>query len=516
MKTRTYISLFSSAGVGCYGFKMNNFRCIATNELLKARINVQRANKKCEYDSGYICGDITKQETHDLLFKEIDKWKKEENLDQVDVVFATPPCQGMSTVNYKKTDHEQIRNSLVVEAIKIIKEIHPKIFIFENVRAFMTSICTDVSGEDMLIKDSIFSNLGDSYNIFWKVVNFKDFGVPSSRPRTLVIGTSKAIPLISPLNLFPARYKEITLREAIGDFPSLEFGEKDSNDPFHFARPFPRHEIAWIEDLVEGQSAFDQPEEKQPYKILKDGTRVALKGAYMGNKYRRLFWDKPGACVATRSDVLSSQDTIHPCDNRVLSIRELMRIMTIPDSFLWSDEDSNLTVQNSTSYLAKNEMNIRRCIGEAVPTKIIDSIASKIKIMLDYVDANEEGVTIPDNYYSKNSNILALQSKVFDKIVKCNTTNEVISLGINTVEGFISYVPQFVSYYTNAQNIKITAIALNENKVEEIKKDLSLLELGCNVSIAFNKEETNTHYDYFVDTSIHPFVVSEQITWLDL
>ena len=103
MNKRTYISLFSSAGVGCYGFKMNHYRCIATNELLKSRINVQRANQKCEKETGYICGDITKPETHALLFKEIDKWKQTEGLSQVDVVFATPPCQGMSTVNYKKT-----------------------------------------------------------------------------------------------------------------------------------------------------------------------------------------------------------------------------------------------------------------------------------------------------------------------------------------------------------------------------------------------------------------------------
>ena len=55
----TYISLFSSAGIGCYGFKMEDFECIATNELIERRLNVQKFNKKCKYDSGYICGDIT-------------------------------------------------------------------------------------------------------------------------------------------------------------------------------------------------------------------------------------------------------------------------------------------------------------------------------------------------------------------------------------------------------------------------------------------------------------------------
>ena len=48
----TYISLFSSAGVGCYGFKQEGFECIATNELLEKRLNIQKLNKKCKFESG--------------------------------------------------------------------------------------------------------------------------------------------------------------------------------------------------------------------------------------------------------------------------------------------------------------------------------------------------------------------------------------------------------------------------------------------------------------------------------
>ena len=54
-KTLTYISLFSCAGVGCFGFKKAGFECIATNELIERRINVQKFNDKCKFDSGYIC-----------------------------------------------------------------------------------------------------------------------------------------------------------------------------------------------------------------------------------------------------------------------------------------------------------------------------------------------------------------------------------------------------------------------------------------------------------------------------
>ena len=59
----TYISLFSCAGVGCYGFKQAGFDCVATSELIERRLNIQKYNDKCKYNTGYICGDITKNET---------------------------------------------------------------------------------------------------------------------------------------------------------------------------------------------------------------------------------------------------------------------------------------------------------------------------------------------------------------------------------------------------------------------------------------------------------------------
>lgn len=97
----TYISLFSSAGVGCFGFKEENFECIATNEIIERRLRIQKINKKCKYESGYIGDDIRKESTKNKIYDEIERWKKLGN-DRVDVVIATPPCQGMSVANHKK------------------------------------------------------------------------------------------------------------------------------------------------------------------------------------------------------------------------------------------------------------------------------------------------------------------------------------------------------------------------------------------------------------------------------
>ena len=77
----TYISLFSSAGIGCYGFKLEGFDCVATNELITRRLEVQKFNKKCKYESGYICGDITEDATKNALYDQIALWKKREGLE---------------------------------------------------------------------------------------------------------------------------------------------------------------------------------------------------------------------------------------------------------------------------------------------------------------------------------------------------------------------------------------------------------------------------------------------------
>ena len=82
----TYISLFSSAGVGCYGFKQENYNCVATCELIERRLNVQKYNHKCLYDSGYICGDITLAETQQKVFDEIHKWQRLNRLTDLDVL----------------------------------------------------------------------------------------------------------------------------------------------------------------------------------------------------------------------------------------------------------------------------------------------------------------------------------------------------------------------------------------------------------------------------------------------
>ena len=519
---RTYISLFSSAGVGCYGFKENGFECIATSELIKSRIDIQKYNKKCKYNSGYICGDITDSTLQNKVYEEIDFWRKNEGLEDVDVVIATPPCQGMSTANYKK-NNEQKRNSLVVEAIKMIKQIKPKVFVFENVRAFISTICTDIDGTDKKIGDAIIYNLGNDYNIEYRVINFKDYGVPSSRPRTLVIGTRKDQDYMSPLNLFPLPEKQISLKSIIGKMKQLdEPNDYDENDILHSFRPYDSYMREWIHDLKEGESAFNNPDDKKPYKFVNNKKQL-LKSGHLGNKYRRLFWDKPCACVATRNDQLAAMDTIHPRDDRVLSIRELMRVMSIPDSFKWFPEDihDKKIVDNRIEFMKKNELNIRRCIGEAVPTKIMTKISKNINDMFDfyeYINTKKKDGKRNNLYITsyineeknstkearENGSFYTPQSVIYDCLKSVTDYNKKTVRILEPSVGGGNFIIPIISKFYNTEKLYLDIVDINDevlsDTLAEIKKynidpdKVIINPINCDF-IDFNFEQ---NYDYII------------------
>ncbi|MCT7444626.1 DNA cytosine methyltransferase [Aliarcobacter cryaerophilus] len=524
-KYLTYISLFSSAGIGCHGFKQQGFKCIATNEYLEKRIKIQKYNDKCEFNTGYIQGDLSSKEVQDKIYKELEN----NNIDDLDVLIATPPCQGMSVANHKKNDNEIKRNSLVVESIKIVKEIKPKFFIFENVRAFLNTFCTDIDNQDKPIQETINLNLCGNYNILFKVINFKDYGSQSSRTRTLVIGVRKDLINISPEQLFPKEQNAKTLRKLISDLEPLKnMGEICKNDIYHSFRNFDTKMLAWIENIKEGQSAFDNIEkERIPHKI--ENGKIVFNKNKNGDKYSRCYWDKIAPCVHTRNDILASQNTVHPSDNRVFSIRELMLMMTIPNDFKWSNKEfetlNNLSNVQKKEFLKQEELNIRHCIGEAVPTKIFEQIAQNIKKVL-----NQKVLSI--NEINKIINEFNLQEldnlKIFIKDNPCkydiNTLYNIVELSnINRNEtkayftredivfnmvsklpnfdgkklvkilepsaGIGNFLPLLFRKYKNVPKVILDVIDIDKNSLEISKLLLEKTKIPKNFIINFINED---------------------------
>lgn len=542
-KDLTYVSLFSSAGVGCYGFSKEGFKCIATVEFINRRLEVQRHNNKCLYSSGYIADDITEESTKEKIFSEIDLWKSKQGLKEVDVVLATPPCQGMSVANHKKRN-ELKRNSLVIESIKIVDEIRPKIFVFENVRAFLSTTCTDTDGKEKTIREAIKLNLGGKYNIHYQVVNFKDYGNPSSRTRTLVIGVRKDIKEVTPLDIMPSLKYGGTLRDSIGDLPSLKkMGEIDKKDIYHNFRPYGEHMLPWIEKIKEGQSAFDNADAKRRPHQVKDGKIIPNKNKN-ADKYSRCYWDKVAPCIHTRSDILASQATVHPEDNRVFSIRELMRIMSVPESFKWVTTPVNklneLSVEEKRKILKKEEINIRQSLGEAVPTVIFESIAKKTKEKLESFGKTDPQIQkfVKDNKLDVQENLkIFLKNNLKDftypelaKIVEFGNAERLKLAAYYTRQdicftivqdlpdasnyeklsilepsvGAGNFLPLLIEKYKTVREVSIDVIDIDKNAIDILKLLIKKIQVPKNITINLINE------DFLLHGEINLFIQSKR------
>lgn len=540
-KTLTYISLFSCAGVGCFGLKKAGFECVATNELIERRLDVQKFNHKCKLESGYICGDITLTEVKEKIFIETKKWEKYGN-DRIDVLIATPPCQGMSVANHKKTEDEIVRNSLVVESIYLIQRLYPRFFIFENVSAFMKTGCTATDGTVKSIGDVIFEELSEKYIISSRILNFKNYGSNSSRKRTVVIGVSKDMAdYISPIELYPMYIEEKTLRNVIGDMPKLKWGEICPTDFYHSFRTYPEKMRCWIHDLKEGESAFDNRDElKRPHKIV-DG-KVVPNVRKNGDKYTRQYWDKVAPCVHTRNDQLASQNTVHPEEDRVFSIRELMKIMTIPDEFKWTnfslEELNALPEKNKKVLLKKEEIKIRQSIGEAVPTNILFQIAKNIKKFMEQEHFTTTAINktiekyklddVENLIYFIKKNPLNLGDASLAKIAELTNSkrknnaayytnkfilNEIFK-ELPTIEkdeidilepsvGIGNFLPFIFKKYEQVERVNIDVIDIDGCNLEVLKLLLSKQKIPPNMKLNFIQADTllydfNKHYDLVI------------------
>ncbi|RVY70685.1 DNA cytosine methyltransferase [Helicobacter pylori] len=401
-QTLTYISLFSGAGVGCYGLLEEGFECVATNEILEKRLNIQRINRKCKFDESYISGDIKKPETKEKILKQIGFYSKKFGNDRVDLVVATPPCQGMSVANHKKKNDEIKRNSLVIESVDLIKQIKPRFFILENVPSFYKTGCIDKNDNLLEIGSMIEQNLSGDYMLYDEVINFKNFGANSSRTRTLVIGVCKEFKdFISALEFFPDFKQEKTLKEVIGSLKPLTWGEYDSADFYHSFRTYPKHMQEWIKDLKEGQSTFENVQDaisdlaylcsnegafesdylnpiQSSYQALMrknspklynhqatNHSQAALEKLKLINKeqgkeclpknlhgkqqfkstWGRLNWNKISPTIDTRFDTPSNGTNSHPELHRSITPREAARIQSFSDDYIFYGNKTSVCKQ---------------------------------------------------------------------------------------------------------------------------------------------------------------------------
>lgn len=342
------LSLFSNVGFGEYYLSSAGVDVVVANELLQDRVDFY---KQIHSNQNIICGDICETSVQNSI---IDACRDEGG---VDLVIATPPCQGMSVANAQKAK-DDIRNKLIVHAMHIFNQVGARYMLIENVPG-MANTFINHNGKPIKIYDFIKSTIPDDFECRTKVLNGKDFGTPQSRSRSIcLISKNGEWEHPKPHDHTP------TVFEAIGDeeeFCSLRNGQH-SNFAWHFAPKHNPHHIIWMSSTPTGNTAFDN---KIHYpKITKDGSTRRIKG--FKTTYKRMEWDKPAPTVTMTNGSISSQNNVHPgrkrsdntySDARVLSIREILAVCGLPtdlfDKFAYIQSDLTFKYDYSPNFMRK-------------------------------------------------------------------------------------------------------------------------------------------------------------------
>lgn len=373
------MSLFANVGIAETYLSDIGIDVVLANEIDKQRVKFY---KHLYPNTTMVEGDITTSAIKNELIR-TGKSKK------IDLVMATPPCQGMSTAG--KMQKNDARNSLITHAIDVIKAIKPKFVFFENVPEQLKTYIT-YKNTSILIPKYIEKELGDLYNINSNnIINAADYGVPQVRERAIILLARKDLNYVWQ---FPQKDKKVkTLKDVIGGLPSLDpelydltreqqiqvfpdFETKKEEglkvSKWHYP---PKHVYRQVYSLMHtpsGQTAFNNIDEFKPKK--QDGSFV--KG--FKNTYKRQDWDKPAYTITMYNRTIGSQNNVHPgryigmdkkknklySDARVLTIYELMLVTSLPRNWdipKWASDHF-----------------VRQVIGEGIPPLLVKKIMQEI------------------------------------------------------------------------------------------------------------------------------------------
>lgn len=362
------IDLFAGVGGLSYGFATDNdFRILAANEILKPMADAYCANHP----------DV-KMYNKDIKDFSIEDLNTDLGIEEgdIDIVIGGPPCQAYSTVGKRLIDDP--RGKLFQEYFRILKELRPKLFVYENVKGLLS-----MQGGRLIIQiKELFESIG--YNVQMKLLNAADYGAPQIRERIILVGTLDDRPFTypDPTHHDPMSGAEtgmglkpyVTLGEALGDLPSIRSGEHaeeyscpPQNDYQKLMRKgapgrIVDHEtsrnndrmIAIMEALPDGGSPRDIPEELRP-------------SSGFANTYCRLWWDRPSTTITRNLGCPSSSRCVHPRDPRPLTTREGARLQGFPDSYIFCGSRADKHLQ----------------IGNAVPTFLSVAIKDAVKSYLN-------------------------------------------------------------------------------------------------------------------------------------
>lgn len=252
-----------------------------------------------------------------IMCEDISKLKK---IPNADIIIGGPPCQGFSTANPSRS-FDDPRNQLFKEYSRIIKDVKPKLFLMENVSGMVTMEKGNVF---KLIKKEL-SSCG--YTLYDSLLNAKDYGVPQSRRRMIIIGVRNDINAKFEFPK-PTHNEEnyVTVGATIIDKPIPK------TNPNHKVSNITDLNLKRVEHIPEGGSMKDCPQNLQ-------------NNSDLNRAMRRLHSNKESYTIVYNN----CDHYYHPTENRRITIREMARLQGYPDDyiFLGSKSEQSRQVGNS-------------------------------------------------------------------------------------------------------------------------------------------------------------------------
>lgn len=357
------IDMFSGCGGASAGFKMVNsvlpsYKIVGAVDIDEISNDTYRENFGVEPDEISITDLANDNEKIDQFLEESGR-REGHPL----VLIGCAPCQGFSS---HRNGEEDDRNSLFIDFVDVARYIEPDAILMENV----PEILSDGYWSYVSRAREKLKRVG--YKVHIGVHNAARFGVPQERFRAVIIAMKKSFrPPIGHL----ARGEFKTVRDAIGDLPEVEAGEKVESHPLHYSA---NHQ----ESTLEYMRAVEKDGGNRPPDVgpdsLKRASKKQGKPAYE-DVYGRLWWDRPAITITGHARNPASGRFTHPELDRALTVREAALLQGFPSQFWFSGSLGQRFIQ----------------LGNAVPPPMAACIASSIlgELIACGAESMDRGIT---------------------------------------------------------------------------------------------------------------------------
>lgn len=295
----TFVDLFCGAGGLSKGLEMAGLEGICGLDWFNEACMTYNRN----FAHPFINGDIKDSENKKKFYETV---RKQLNGRHLDIVAGGFPCQGFSMAGNRIVDDP--RNSLYKELIEIVGELQPNFVICENVKGLRTMLGGLV--EKKIIAD--FKEIGYDMNV--ATLCAADYYTPQKRERVIFIGNRKGLKNFHPKPILsPNEY--ITTGQAIVDLIN------------HPVDPAFNH-VPTIHSEDMARRIMETPEGKSLYKGYSDA-------------WKKCPWNAPSCTIKENHGGVN----LHPKLPRVLTAREMARLQSFPDDFIFEGKKNKQLVQ---------------------------------------------------------------------------------------------------------------------------------------------------------------------------